>query len=233
MDEPDVKGAALRENDRRARALREELVEQMGRFRRPWNLPDWLPEVMATMRKVPRHRLAPSLSLAKAYCDEAQPIGHGQTISQPTMVALMTQALELAGSERVLEIGTGSGYQTAILSHICKEVFTMELLSVLGKPTASRLAALGLSNISFCIGDGYSGWPEHAPFDRILLAAAPAQIPKMLLGQLCDGGILVGPVGIHEQQLVRVHRRGDSFASETLGSVRFVPMVAATCDTEH
>jgi protein-L-isoaspartate(D-aspartate) O-methyltransferase len=176
---------------------------------------------------VPRHRFAPGLSIRRAYEDRPQPIGHDQTISQPTVVAIMTQALRLGGTERVLEIGTGSGYQAAILARLCKEVFTIEIVPPLGEAARDRLKALGYANVHVRIGDGYLGWPEAAPFDRILLTAAPPEIPRALVDQLAEGGILVAPVGEQgeAQRLVRWTKRGGSLKKEDLGAVRFVPMV--------
>ena len=185
------------------------------------------------MRAVPRHLFVPEVAIARAYEDVPVPIGQGQTISQPTIVAVMTEALELTGRERVLEIGTGCGYQTAILSALAREVFTIELLAPLARRAWERFGALGLENVQARVGDGYRGWPEKAPFDRIVLTAAPPALPEALLAQLADGGRLVAPVGPAptevddrtEQRLMIVTRRGDAFEERDLCGVRFVPMV--------
>lgn len=181
--------------------------------------------VLDAMRRVPRHLFVPGTSLTEAYGDWPLPIGEGQTISQPTVVAMMTEALKLAGNERVLEIGTGSGYQAAILSLLCKEVFTIELLPRLGERAGALLRELHYDNVQVRVGDGYEGWPEKAPFDRIILTAAPPEIPKALVEQLADGGIMVAPIGDFVQSLVRVRKRGGTITTETLSGVRFVPMV--------
>jgi protein-L-isoaspartate(D-aspartate) O-methyltransferase len=184
--------------------------------------------VLEAMRRVPRHLFAPNLPLARAYDDSPQPIGHDQTISQPSVVAIMTEALELRGGERVLEIGTGSGYQAAVLSVLANEVRSIEIVPELGEAARKRLTDLGYANVYVRIGDGYRGWPEHAPFDRILLTAAPDEIPKALLDQLAEGGVLVAPVGVQAafaQRLIRVRKSGGRLSTEDLGAVKFVPMV--------
>lgn len=184
-------------------------------------------KVLAVLADTPRHLFAPELSLPSAYRDEPQPIGLGQTISQPTVVGLMTQALELTGRERVLEVGTGSGYQAAVLARLAKEVFTIELLAPLGEAAKERLARLGYDNVHVRVGDGYAGWPEHAPFDRVLVTAAPPEMPPALVAQLAEGGVLVAPVGdqTQTQRLLRLRKRGGKIEREDLGGVRFVPMV--------
>jgi protein-L-isoaspartate(D-aspartate) O-methyltransferase len=185
------------------------------------------PRVLDAMRRVRRHEFMPNATLPRAYADAPWPIGYGQTISQPTVVAIMTEALELRASDRVLEIGTGSGYQAAILSVLCKEVFTIELLAPLGEEARDRLARLGYANVRVRIGDGYAGWPEHAPFDRIIVTAAPPEMPKALLDQLAVGGVLVAPVGPSPdaQSLYRYRKTKHAIQVENLGAVRFVPMV--------
>ncbi|MBI4703992.1 MAG: protein-L-isoaspartate(D-aspartate) O-methyltransferase [Deltaproteobacteria bacterium] len=209
-----------------AQQARAELVSQIETLERPWGDPRfWDPKVLSALRRVPRHLFVPGLSLAAAYADVPQPIGHDQTISQPTVVALMTQALLLTGTERVLEIGTGSGYQAAVLSLLCREVLSLELVEPLGRAAARRLAELGYANVAVRIGDGYQGWPEKAPFDRIMVTAAPPALPAALVEQLAPGGIIVAPVGVIGQQLVRWTRRGEKIEKEELGPVRFVPMV--------
>jgi protein-L-isoaspartate(D-aspartate) O-methyltransferase len=185
------------------------------------------PKVIEAMRRVPRHAFVPGASLSEAYEDHPLPIGYDQTISQPSLVALMTQALELDGHERVLEIGSGSGYQAAILSLLSKHVYTIEIVPELGERARKRLAELGYQNVSVRVGDGYRGWPEQAPFDRIILTAAPPELPQALVSQLTEGGILVAPVGGRDgvQTLYRYRKRGAELEVENLGGVRFVPMV--------
>ena len=145
--------------------------------------------------------------------------------AQPTIVALMTQALDLTGKEKVLEIGTGSGYQAAVLSGLVRELYSIEIVEPLGQMARERLAALGYDNVIVRIGDGYAGWPEQAPFDRIILTAAPPEMPSALVEQLREGGIVVAPVGEEEQWLYRWTKRGGKLEEERLGAVRFVPMV--------
>jgi protein-L-isoaspartate(D-aspartate) O-methyltransferase len=212
-----------------ARARRAALVRQVAEYP-PWPAGDaWDPRVLQALGDVPRHIFVPGAALAEAYMDEPFPIGRDQTISQPTVVALMTQALELHGSERVLEIGTGSGYQAAVLARLARAVFSVERIAALGEEAEARLAALGLHNVRVRIGDGHEGWPAEAPFDRIVVTAAPLGVPQALLDQLADGGICVAPVGDHwDQSLVRWRRSGDQLASEKLGAVRFVPMLGGT-----
>lgn len=183
--------------------------------------------VIAAMRAVPRHAFLPDSLASEAYADRALPIGHGQTISQPTVVAMMTEALELEPEHRVLEIGTGSGYQAAILGLLCREVFTIEIVAPLAEEAAARLERLGYRNVRARAGDGYGGWPDRAPFDRVVMTAAPPQIPQKLLDQLRDPGVLVGPVGDAGwiQALVRVRKLAGKLHEERLTSVRFVPMV--------
>lgn len=183
------------------------------------------PLVLAALRRIPRHAFVPDSLQSVAYEDEPLPIGDGQTISQPYIVAAMTEALELKGGERVLEIGTGSGYQTAVLAEIAAEVFTLEIVEALARRARAGLEALGYSNIRYRIGDGTAGWPESAPFDAICVTAAPASMPVDLRSQLAVGGRMIIPVGAESQTLVLV-RRGDSEFRETvLFGVRFVPLV--------
>lgn len=192
--------------------------------------PELNSQVLAALAAVPRHLLAPNLSLEEAYSNHARPIGLGQTISQPSLVAWMSQLLELTGWERVLEIGTGSGYQTAILAQLAREVYTLERLSFLSLQTQERLAQLGCQGLHFRIGDGFQGWPEAAPFERIILTAAPSQLPEVLLAQLAEGGILMAPVGPRDavQELVRVRKWQGQCVQERLGGVAFVPMLPGT-----
>jgi len=182
------------------------------------------PKVLAAMRKVPRHELVPVSVRAAAYADHPLPIGHDQTISQPYIVAFMTEALALRGDERVLEIGTGSGYQAAVLAEIAKEVYTIEIVPALARRAKGDLARLGYARVVVREGDGYRGWPEHAPFDAIIVTAAPPKIPQPLLDQLKPGGRLVVPVGTSTQELTRITKAADGFRQEQLLPVRFVPM---------
>jgi protein-L-isoaspartate(D-aspartate) O-methyltransferase len=208
-----------------ARQLRERLVQKITLQDRPWGDGGWSPEVVAAMRRVPRHLFVPTATLEEAYRDVPQPIGHGQTISQPTIVALMTNALRARPEHKVLEIGTGSGYQAAVLAGLVRDVYTIEIVEPLGVEARERLARLGYRNVHVRIGDGYRGWPEEAPFDRIVMTASPPQIPDALVAQLAEGGILVGPVGDEQQDLIRWTKRGGVLEKENLGAVRFVPMV--------
>ncbi|MEJ2245609.1 MAG: protein-L-isoaspartate(D-aspartate) O-methyltransferase [Acidobacteriota bacterium] len=180
--------------------------------------------VLAAMGKVPRHEFVPSNLTLSAYSDGALPLGMGQTISQPYIVAFMTQLLELEGTERVLEIGTGSGYQAAILAEIVPEVYTIEILPELGEQAADVLDRLGYRNIKFRIGDGYAGWLEHAPFDAIIVTAAPEEIPQPLIDQLKEGGRLVCPVGRLDQDLIVLEKGKSGIIRRSTIPVRFVPM---------
>jgi protein-L-isoaspartate(D-aspartate) O-methyltransferase len=182
------------------------------------------PRVLDAMRRVERHRFVPESLLGQAYADWPLVIGHGQTISQPYIVAVMAEAARLGPGARVLEIGTGSGYQAAVLSLLADEVDTIELVEPLAQQAAARLEALGYGNVQVRAGDGYRGWPERAPFDAILLAAAPPEIPTPLLDQLKEGGRLVAPVGEGVQDLVVVTRTAAGLSRRTLLAVRFVPM---------
>ncbi len=184
------------------------------------------PRVVAAMRAVPRH-LFVDAPLATAYGDHPLPIGHDQTISQPTIVAVMSGALDLDGSERVLEIGTGSGYQAAVLARLAREVFSIELVPSLAVLARRRLDELGFTNVRVRVGDGYLGWPDAAPFGRIIVTAAPTTLPPALLDQLADGGVLVAPVGAQggNQRLLRLRRKGALVSTEDLGPVVFVPML--------
>jgi protein-L-isoaspartate(D-aspartate) O-methyltransferase len=180
--------------------------------------------VLAAMRRVPRHELVPENERALAYEDRPLPIGRGQTISQPYVVAAMTAALALDGSERVLEIGTGSGYQAAVLAELCREVYTIELEPELAQRARADLARLGYANVEVRQGDGFRGWPEHAPFDAVIVTAAPEQVPPPLIEQLAVGGRLVIPVGDDEQHLLLLRKTETGVERKVLFGVRFVPM---------
>lgn len=184
--------------------------------------------VLAAIERVPREAFVPQPFLDQAYEDRTLPIGHGQTLSQPQIVALMTQALEVKPVHRVLEIGTGSGYQSAVLSLLAREVFTVERYAALLDGALPRFAELGLRNIHARIGDGNEGWPEAAPFDRIMLTAAGTDVPPALVDQLGEGGVMVLPVGPErgEQELLRLTRSDAGVREEMLASVRFVPLLS-------
>ena len=182
------------------------------------------PKTLAAMRDVPRHLFVPPSLMKEAYEDRPLPIGHGQTISQPYIVAFMTEALGLKGGEKVLEVGAGSGYQSAVLSRIAAKVFGIEIVEPLARDARQRLVRLGYSNVEIRAGDGYLGWPEHAPFDAIMVTAAAPRVPEPLKRQLKDGGRLILPVGDQTQELRIVTRRKDRFDEENVLPVRFVPM---------
>jgi len=181
-------------------------------------------KTLAAMRSVPRHLFVPPELTRSAYDDRPLPIGHGQTISQPYIVAFMTEALGLKGGETVLEVGAGSGYQSAVLSRIAAKVFGIEIVEPLATEAKQRMARLGYKNVEIRAGDGYAGWPEHAPFDAILVAAAAPRVPEPLKRQLKDGGRLILPVGDQVQELRIVTRRGATFEERNVLAVRFVPM---------
>jgi protein-L-isoaspartate(D-aspartate) O-methyltransferase len=183
------------------------------------------PAVLAAMTKVPRHLFVPEGLRRHAYADEPLPIGEGQTISQPYIVAYMTEALGLAGGEKVLEVGTGSGYQTAVLAEIAGTVWTVEIVETLALRARAALDALGYANVRYRIGDGSAGWPEEAPFDAIVVTAAAGRQPGALEGQLAVGGRMIVPVGTDAQELVLVRRERKGFKRESLLAVRFVPLV--------
>lgn len=185
------------------------------------------PKVLDAMRHVPRHLFVPQQYQQHAYLNRPLPIGHNQTISQPYIVAYMTEMMELKAGEKVLEIGTGSGYQAAVLSELTPFVFTIEIVEPLGKQAKKRFKKLGYETIKTKIGDGYKGWPEHAPFDAIILTAAPEEIPNPLIEQLKPGGILVAPVGGTDetQFLTKVTKSADGEVHmQRKIPVRFVPM---------
>ncbi len=179
------------------------------------------PRILAAMRKIKRHLFVPSFMQPRAYEDRPLPIGRNQTISQPFIVAFMTMALDLEKSDKVLEIGTGSGYQVAVLAELVDEVYTIEILEPLAKQARKLLDGLGYDNIRYKIGDGYRGWPEEAPFDAIMVTASPDHIPEPLLEQLAIGGRLVIPV---KNDLLRITKTEDGLKRQVLLPVRFVPM---------
>lgn len=182
------------------------------------------PAVISAMRRTPRHLFIPDPYSRLAYADGPLPIGYGQTISQPYLVAFMTEALDLQGDEKVLEIGTGSGYQAAVLADIAPKVFTIEIVEPLAKRAADRLAELGYKNVKVRTGDGYQGWPEEAPFDAVIVTAALDHVPQPLLAQLTVGGRLILPVGKDFQSLFLIQRTKDGYERSELLPVRFVPM---------
>jgi len=183
-------------------------------------------DVLRVMEKVPRHKFVPAEYLDQAYEDHPLPIGEGQTISQPYVVALMTELLRLQRGEKVLEIGTGSGYQAAILAELTAEVYTVEIIEVLAARATKRLQELGYSNVQVKSGDGYYGWEEHAPYDCIIVTCAPDHVPPPLIAQLKDGGRLVIPVGPPGayQSLWQIEKHGDKVVSKNITGVIFVPM---------
>ena len=183
------------------------------------------PRVLEAMRQVERHRFVPPDGQAFAYRDGPVPIGQGQTISQPYIVACMTEFLKPQPSDHVLEIGTGSGYQTAVLAELVAEVYTIENVERLAKQAETILNQMDYENIRLRLGDGHQGWPEAAPFDKVIVTAAPAKLPKVLLDQLKLGGRMIVPVGLWRQELVLIHHTPDGCRREHLMPVRFVPMV--------
>lgn len=202
-------------------AARNEMVAQQIRARGIRS-----PRVLAAMFAVPRHEFVPPESAASAYSDVPLPIGGGQTISQPFMVAAMADAALLHGSERVLEIGAGCGYQAAVLSLLAREIVVVELLADLARACRERLARLAHANVRVEEGDGSLGWPARAPYDAIIVSAAAPAVPAPLLAQLAEGGRLVIPVGTAEQQdLLRIVKRGGATTSESLFVCRFVPLL--------
>lgn len=202
--------------DARRRLVREEIVAQ--------GITD--EDVLQAMERVPRHRFVPPTYRDQAYEDHPLPIGHGQTISQPTIVAVMTQALDLEVGDRVLEVGTGSGYQAAVLAAMGMQVYSVEIIGDLAERARAALGDAGYDAVRVRHGDGYLGWPEEAPFDAIIVTAAPDHVPTPLKDQLADGGRLVipvGPVGGY-QELWVVERSGEAFSTRSLGGVAFVPL---------
>lgn len=185
------------------------------------------PAVLAAMEKVPRHEFVEGYSPTEAYGDHPVPIGHGQTVSQPYIVAYMTAALELPAGARVLEVGTGCGYQAAVLAEAGYQVWSVEIIPALAQQAEQDLRRLGYHDVHLRIGDGHEGWPEEAPFDGIIAAAAPAEIPPALFDQLGPDGRLIIPVGRVAQSLWRYCRTTDGIMREELMAVRFVPMTGS------
>jgi protein-L-isoaspartate(D-aspartate) O-methyltransferase len=184
------------------------------------------PRVLKAMREVPRHLFVPESLRERAYDDMAMPIGEGQTISQPYMVAKMTELLDLKGTERVLEIGTGSGYQTAVLAALAGEVFTIERIESLTELAKASLKAAGVEGVNLLVGDGTLGWPDEAPFDRVLITAGTPDIPEPIVDQLSEGGIIVVPVGpLSSQQLLRALKQQGSLKREPGIFCVFVPLI--------
>ena len=184
------------------------------------------PQVLDAMRKVPRHLFVDEALWAQAYEDHPLPIGEGQTISQPYMVAIMSDAVGLTGTEKVLEIGTGSGYQTALLAKLCDWVYSIERLDRISRRAQRVLEKLGIFNVNLKVGDGTKGWPDQAPFDAIMVTAGAPVAPDPLKAQLAQGGRLVVPVGDRfTQELLRITRKGDEFITEHLGGCRFVDLI--------
>jgi protein-L-isoaspartate(D-aspartate) O-methyltransferase len=201
------------------KAMREKMVESQIKSR---GVRD--PRVLSAMLKVERHLFVPKEFQNSAYSDQPLPIGEGQTISQPYIVALMTEILELKGGERVLEVGTGSGYQAAILAELAAEVYTIEIVEKLASSAQKVLLELGYQNIKVKAGDGYLGWPETAPFDAIIITCAPDHIPKPLLDQLKEGGRMVVPVGTYSQELKKIVKKSGKIETTDIIPVIFVPM---------
>ncbi|MGD1087070.1 MAG: protein-L-isoaspartate(D-aspartate) O-methyltransferase [Verrucomicrobiota bacterium] len=220
---------ALGTEDPPALARQRMVVEQLsGRWR---NITNAL--VLAAMGKVPRHEFVPERRRDQAYQDGALPIGHGQTISQPYIVAFMTEQLQPKPTDRVLEIGTGTGYQTAILAELVAEVYTVEIIEDLARQAAVALNRLGHTNVNVRVGDGHEGWPEAAPFDAIIVTCAPERVPHPLIEQLKDGGRMIIPVGpTCDQKLVLLRKQGGGLERHTVLPVRFVPMTGQSQRSE-
>jgi protein-L-isoaspartate(D-aspartate) O-methyltransferase len=190
------------------------------------------PEVLAAMEQVPRHLFVPDDVRAQAYSDTPLPIGGGRSVYQPYVVALMTSLLELKRGDKVLEVGTGSGYHAAVLSRIARQVCSIEIVETVASQASKRLSILGYHNVAVKVGDGYQGWPDQAPFDAILLSAAPPHIPKPLIDQLRVGGRMVVPVGGFFQDLLVITKTADGIEKRTVIPVRLSPMTGKVRDGE-
>jgi len=221
--------AASMDDPPELKAARERMVSHQIRAR---GIRD--PKVLEAMAAVPRHRFVPAKLVAKAYADHPLPIGRGQTISQPYIVALMTERLRLGAHHRVLEIGTGSGYQAAVLARLAAAVYTVEIKQKLYETAARRLQTMGYDNIHCRLGDGYFGWPEAAPFDLMMITAAVDHIPPPLLGQLNEGGRLILPLGnpFSYQSLVLVTKTGGDYSVKQITDVLFVPMTGRALERD-
>ena len=202
--------------------LREKMVDEQIRKR---GVKD--KRVLEVMRKVPRHLFVDPDSMNAAYEDNAMPIQCDQTISQPYIVALMTELLELNTASKVLEIGTGCGYQTAVLAEMVAKVYTVEILPDLAESASKRFKEFGYRNIHQRYGNGYYGWEKYAPYDRIIVTAAPKKLPNRLIKQLAEGGLMILPIGDYHQDLVRIHRTEHGIECKNVSGVRFVPMTGA------
>jgi protein-L-isoaspartate(D-aspartate) O-methyltransferase len=210
------------EEEMRFQTARRQMVEKQLRQR---DVRD--ERVLRAMATVPRHLFVPPAQRPRAYDDGPLPIGQEQTISQPYIVALMTENLRLTGTETVLEIGTGSGYQAAVLSMLAEKVYSIEIIPELAETARERLASLGYRNVTVIVGDGNLGWPQGSPYDAIIVTAAAPQIPPALVEQLAEGGRLIVPTEVDgEQHLLRLHKAGGKVTQEDLGLVRFVPLVS-------
>jgi protein-L-isoaspartate(D-aspartate) O-methyltransferase len=212
--------------ERRA-AMVNEIRELTVTLQAETGIPKLDPRVLAAMERVPRHEFVPPGERERAYQNRPLPIAHGQTISQPYIVALMTHLMRIEPDDVVLEVGTGSGYQAAVLAELARHVYTIEIVEPLGKQAAHRLKALGYENVTTRIGDGYQGWPSEAPFDAIMVTAAPDHVPRPLIEQLKNNGRMVVPVGGNflSQQLVVVEKKPDGrIETRQVIPVRFVPL---------
>lgn len=218
--QPTPAAAAEPHDTRRARMVRDQLL---GLGRDITNA-----RVLAVMGKVPRHEFVPERLRSEAYDDGPLPIGHGQTISQPFVVAFMTEKLEPQPTDKILEIGTGSGYQAAVLAELVQEVYTIEIVAPLAERAAADLKRLSYTNVHVRAGDGYQGWPEAAPFDAIIVTCAPERVPQPLVAQLKEGGRMIIPVGPPgDQDLVLLRKRAGELERRAVLPVRFVPMTGA------
>lgn len=182
-------------------------------------------KVLNAMRKVERHKFVPEQHIEHSYEDRPLPIGEGQTISQPYIVALMTEVLDLDSTKKVLEVGTGSGYQAAVLAEICDSVYSIEIVEVLGKRSKKLLSELGYENVKVKVGDGYKGWEEYSPFDGVIVTCAPSHVPQPLIDQMAENGKMVIPVDVaFGQDLILLKKEGGKLKKESIIPVRFVPM---------